>query len=93
MSIATRFLVGVLFGASILFFAFLGMVLWGAGTGDPVIIPGIIDTLVSSENGLPAVEFTPNFKGILFALFATGIWYAALGSKGDRNASQQKSAR
>lgn len=79
LSILKRFSTGIILGTSLSFITLLGIVAWGLFFQKAITIPGIFRTMVGSENGLPAIEITPNYTGITLLILVISVAYTLLG--------------
>lgn len=56
---------GILTGASLLFLAIVAATGFAYLTSSSIYLPGIIQAWFTTENDMPALNFNPNFTGML----------------------------
>lgn len=80
---------GVFTGASLVFLVIVGALSFTYPTTKAVHLPGLIQAWFTTENAMPAVNFQPNFAGMLVlvgvvaAMFCFSTWRQARGGSSD----------
>lgn len=78
MKTATVASIGLVLGLAITFLAIAATIAISALSGAPAEIPFVFSATVGQENGLPAVEFTPNGVGLLVMVGLVTIGYTIM---------------
>lgn len=67
--------IGITLGLATAFLAVVGTVIVSAMSNAKAVLPFVFSAKVGTENGLPAVEFTPNLAGLLVWIVAVAVGY------------------
>lgn len=73
MKVAIHSIGGIVFGVAVLFLVLVSAFGFAWFTGGDVHVPFVIEAVVETENGLPAVSFVPNVVGMISVVLVVAV--------------------
>lgn len=85
-NLIARVILGLLLGAAVVFIVLACGVGYAFFSGQQLVLPGLLEAWFTTENGLPALNFRPQFTGMAIAVAAVALLFVLFGRSRHGNA-------
>ncbi|MDQ0646960.1 putative membrane protein [Microbacterium natoriense] len=79
--------IGVILGVAVLFLGLCAAVTFAFATAGPVLLPGVFKAWSTTENEMPAMNFEPNYVGVLLVIVVVATLYGYVAFQSGRRIS------